>query len=284
MRTTTITIAMALLATLGTGGAAWAGPAAQKSDGSTPGESSDRSAAEPTDAPSMLDVHVARSITRSDALAAKIREDVVRVLRAHRIELDAQTKTRLSIGVGGESYAYRVSLGVLRDGTAADVPAPLSCECTNEELLVRITQSVVDLVPTLRGDVAAEPSPTVPPRTATTPVAGPRADRPAERAPLRGLGRGGVALLAVGGVLAFTGVGLVAAPKPDRFDVADVERPSEPKSSRPAGYAMLATGGAAIVVGAVLLGVDRRRATRRRLSFSPIIGPRLTGFSLATRF
>jgi len=280
MSTSRITIALAPLAMLAIGAPAWAAPAARETDAPEAHEPSEAAAA---DAPSMLDVHVAGSITRSDALAGKIREDVVRVLRAHRIQLETQSSMRLSIGVGGESYAYRVSLGVMRDGVAAEVREPFACECTNEELLVRITQTVVDLVPTLRGEAPAEPAAPAVAHSETTRVASQPADRPAH--PGLGVkGRAGVALLAAGGVLAFTGIGLAAAPKPDRFDTADVERPDAPRSSRPAGYALLATGGAAIVVGAVLLGVDRRRNARRRVVLSPIIDRRLTGFSLVTRF
>ncbi|HWB82239.1 MAG TPA: hypothetical protein VG755_45055, partial [Nannocystaceae bacterium] len=101
-------------------------------------------------ADSMLDVHVGEAIARSDALAEKIRDDVTRVLRAHRIELAQQRSTRLSIGVGGEAYAYRVALTVMKEGAlVGPAEEPWICECTQEELLTRISQSVVDLLPRL---------------------------------------------------------------------------------------------------------------------------------------
>jgi len=233
---------------------------------------------------SMIDVHVGETIPRADALAEKIREDVVRVLRAHRVDLDAQAALRLAVGVGGESYAYRVNLVVMRDGAIVmPAPATWSCECTSEELLVKISQGVVDLVPLLAGEpvtsLDAEPSP---------PVVGHPLDENAidrdERRPLGKLGKGGAAALGLGGGLAIAGAVLLGVGgTPDRGEQG-LETTRNVHGFRPTGAAILGIGGAGIIVGAVLLGIDRKRARSSRVSARPMVGPRLTGFSLTTRF
>jgi hypothetical protein len=248
------------------------------------GPAGDPAQVEPSAEPeSMIDVHVGETISRSDALAAKIREDVVRLLRAHRIELAAQTTTRLVIGVGGEDYAYRVSIGVLRGGTLVPIdPASWPCECTNEELLVQLSQHVVDLVPLLRGQPAAQPA--APRAAVATVVDAHDAPPPSSRRSLGPLGKGGVAALAIGAGLAIGGAVLVARGRPQSRDFMSLEAGAAARDLRPGGYALLGIGGAAIVAGAVLLGVDRHRVGPRRTSWSPMLGPRTTGFSLTTRF
>jgi hypothetical protein len=233
-------------------------------------------------ADSMLDVHVGASIARADVLSAKIRDDVVRVLRAHRIELDQQRETRLVIGVGGEAYAYRVSLSVMRNGALVGDPIePWICECTHEELLTRISQAVVDLVPRMQARAAA-PEPVSPPAPAPLVVSPtPSTDRP------RGLGsfgKAGVATLGAGLVFVGTGIALAVAGDRTHRGPAALEREADGRDARPAGDAMVAIGAAATLVGAVLLAVDRRRARTPTVSLVPLAAPRLGGISLATRF
>jgi hypothetical protein len=239
---------------------------------------------EPTEvaADSMLDVHVGEAIARADALSDKIREDVVRVLRAHRIELDRQTSVRLSIGVGGEAYAYRVAMTVMRDGALVGAAEePWVCECTHEELLTRISQAVVDLVPRLQGREPPEPAPrsepAPPPRLVVETA--PLPERSLGRMGKAGLGvlASGVALLAPGLALAIVGQRIERGP-------FGLEHEGGGRDFAPAGGAMLGIGAAAAIAGAVLLGVDRRRARTRPTSFASLIAPRLGGISLATRF
>lgn len=228
---------------------------------------------------SMLDVHVGASIAHADALSGKIRDDVTRVLRAHRIELDEQRTMRLGIGVGGEAYAYRVAMSVMRDGQLVGAAnEPWICECTHDELLTRISQAVVDLVPTLQGDAEPIAPPTSeegsppPPRVVEADAA--RADRRS----LRVGGKVGVGLLAGGLAVVVGGIALAAAGDRRHREARSLEREVEGRNLAPAGFATLGIGAVATVVGAVLLGRDRRRA--RKLSFAP----RPYGFSLATRF
>lgn len=239
-----------------------------------------------TEAPadSMLDVHVGDAIARADALSAKIREDVTLVLRAHRIELDRQRTMRLSIGIGGEAYAYRVAIAVMRDGAlTGPVDEPWVCECTHEELLTRISQAVVDLVPRLQG--RDEPAP------ASAPSAEPAPPPPlvVETAPMPGrslgrMGKLGVGILAGGVALLAPGIAFAIAGQ--RIDRAShsLEREGDRRDFAPAGSAVLGIAAAAVITGAVLLGVDRRRARSRRTSFAPLAAPRLGGISLTTRF
>lgn len=231
---------------------------------------------------SMLDVHVGDAIPRADALSAKIRDDVTRVLRAHRIELDRQRTMRLSIGVGGEAYAYRVAIAVMRDG-ALTGPAdePWVCECTHEELLTRISQAVVDLVPRLQGRAEPEPAPRREPDPPPPLVV--------ETAPLpeRSLGhtgRAGVGVLAAGLAVLAPGIALAIVGQRTDRGPHGLEREGDRRDFTPTGGALLGIGVAAAIAGAVLLGVDRRRARTRPTSFAPLAAPRLGGISLATRF
>lgn len=237
-----------------------------------------------TPAESMLDVHVGDAIARADALSEKIRADVTLVLRAHRIELDRQRTMRLSIGVGGEAYAYRVAIAVMRDGAlTGPARAPWVCECTHEELLTRISQAVVDLVPRLEGREEPEPAPApsaepAPPPTLVVETA------PMPERSLGRMGKTGVAMLAGGIALLAPGIAFaIAGQRIDRTSYS-LEREGDRRDFAPAGGAVLGIAAAAAITGAVLLGVDRRRARARVTSFAPLAAPRLGGISLTTRF
>src|SRR5690606_38786857 len=101
-------------------------------------------------------------------------------------------------------------------------------------------------------------------------------DRP--RAPLGGLGKSGIALLAAG--LVGTGVGIGLAARGEQIDGGDQ---FDRVDFRPAGFATLGVSAALLVTGAVLLGVDRHRA-KRTATLTPITGPGLVGFTLTGRF
>jgi hypothetical protein len=85
----------------------------------------------------------------------------------------------------------------------------------------------------------------------------PPPDNPDRPGPLGNMGWSGVGLLVAGAAAAITGGALVGVgttrPAADMSQIRDF---------RPTGYALLGTGGAMLVVGAILLGVDRARAKK----------------------
>jgi hypothetical protein len=88
------------------------------------------------------------------------------------------------------------------------------------------------------------------------------------------LGAGG---LATGG--AFVGTG-ETRPERDKSKIRDF---------RPSGYALLGVGGALMITGAVLLGVDRARAKRAargraRMRVIPAVGPENAVLQVRGRF
>jgi hypothetical protein len=74
-------------------------------------------------------------------------------------------------------------------------------------------------------------------------------------------GKAGVALLVVGGLGVIAGITMVAI-KPTYFDQGDPEA-FKYRTTDPPGYAALGVGAAGLIVGAVLLGLDRKQAKRK---------------------
>jgi hypothetical protein len=146
---------------------------------------------------------------------------------------------------------------------------------------VEISQHVVDLLPVLRGEETtastSESTPSSP--SGSTADGDPGTDRS-----LGAGGKAGIGLLVGGVALAATGGGLVGAGVSETREGDALEGDAETRDLRPIGYALLGVGAAVIVTGAVLLGLDRRRARRHQVAIAPAFGPRMTGFSLTARF
>lgn len=88
-----------------------------------------------------------------------------------------------------------------------------------------------------------------------------------------GLAIAGAGAMATGGALA----GIRTTPDPD--DATQL------RDWRPAGYGLLATGGALLITGVILVAVDATtRARGRRAAVAPVLGPRTAGVQLRMRF
>jgi hypothetical protein len=147
------------------------------------------------------------------------------------------------------SYTFHI------DGVRAGAPVGESiageCRlCTEGELVAAIETRLADAI------AAVEPTPAPATEPAPPAVVPPRADAQ-RRAPLGKAGIAGVTLLVGGAAALATGMGLAVAP------VRDADDPRFDVTTRPVGWALLGTGGAIAIAGAVLVGLDRRTARRR---------------------
>lgn len=229
-----------------------------------------------------------------EVIAQRIRVRAEALLRSHEV-LPARTAEdphlRLEIGpLEGDDPGYRCKWTVLRAGKPVDggTGASVCRLCTEDELLehvdAAIERGISQLPPVSTTPVPAvgptdpvAPTTDVPPRTVDDPP------RP-RRAPLGTLGKAGVGVLAVGvGALV---PGIVLAVLPDKVGiVGGNELDKRTISTRIPGIALAAGGGAAIIAGAVLLAVDRKRArSQARLQVAPAWVRRGLGISIEGRF
>ena len=182
---------------------------------------------------------------------------------------DPVIRVRIEVrGDEGDTYAIFSELAV-RGATVEGSLREIVCSlCTESEAVERARSELRRLVPFVRARFRA--ARTAPPPAA--PLAPPRGRK------LGTPGKLGVGLLA-GGTLVFgTGLGLaLAQPRPDPDD------PLREINTRPAGYALLGVGAAALVSGAVLLVIDRR-APRRVTHAAPLLAPGVAGLQLVGRF
>ena len=175
-------------------------------------------------------------------------------------------------GTEGDTYAIFSEVDV-RGKPLEGSPREILCSlCTEGEAVERARSELLRLVPFVRARFRAtavkkpveEPKPIVAP--------------PPRDTGLGTYGKAGVGLLAGGALVFGTGIGLaVAQPRPDKQD------PLREVNTRPVGYAVLGVGAAAIVTGAVLLILDRRKA-RNVAQLAPMIDAGTAGLLVVGRF
>lgn len=132
-----------------------------------------------------------------------------------------------------------------------------------KRLLSQIDQAMPAAEPAVpeAGEAAGEEaaSEDIEPVGSDEPASPAEADEPRARGgPLGAMGKAGVALLVVGGVSVNAGVALLIR-SPTYFP-RDDPNATRITTTRPPGWAMLGGGLTSVVVGAVLLGIDRQRA------------------------
>jgi hypothetical protein len=187
-----------------------------------------------------------------------------------RLGNDPVIRIRVSLQPGASDVFVIHSDVAVRGETVEGSAHDVSCSlCTEGEVVERARGEIVRLVPYVRARFRAVDKPIDKPK--------PEGPKPDPRA-LSNLGKAGIGLLA-GGTLAFAaGLGL-ALSKPR----ADPDNPTNIIETQPAGYAVLAVGGAALVTGAVLLVLDRRKA-KRNAQLAPLGAPGTAGLMLFGRF
>jgi hypothetical protein len=203
-----------------------------------------------------------------------------------------------------DAGGYRVDYVIVYDGkTVKDGAGGFDCQlCTEDELVEKVEALAVQVAPKLvvpGPEADTDPDPERDPdvkdpdgngRRDPDPDGGIVDDDPNR---LGGKGKAGVALLVVGGLGAITGTVLVIR-KPEYFEVGDPHAPTEYSTTRPPGWALLGGGVAVVVVGAVLLGLDRKQAKQRAAAgvggkkatakLHPWFGPQGAGLGVHGRF
>lgn len=169
--------------------------------------------------------------------------------------------------ITGNSPGWEYAITISRAEQPAGLAHFQSCElCTETELVDAIEGRLATIAADLESTPTAEPTVTsapdeVEPTREPLPVSGPG---PTTRP--RGLsaqGKAAVALLALGGAGMVAGIVLAVLPaRPKSGD------PTHEVFTQPPGYAALGTAGVALVVGAVLLALDRKASRRNARQFA----------------
>lgn len=182
----------------------------------------------------------------------------------------------------GEEPGFLYTIWIERNGSAVGDKSQLECTlCTESEIVERIEQGLAAAateLPTAAELSASEAADATDPDPIDSDTTSDQDDLSSTQ-PLGGMGKAGIGLL-VGGA-AGVGVGVALVVRPAKLDRDD---PRFETTTRPPGWAVLATGAAAAVTGAVLLGLDRSRARRARTAVAPWIAPEGGGVVASVRF
>ena len=197
------------------------------------------------------------------------------VIKERLLERGGQVLRDGEVGIGGPSdplvrvtvreldgdepgFNYEIRLVASADKAGASWSETCSL-CTEAELVDSVAAELDKVAASIReleehSSQPEPPPPVVEPDTRSEP-----SQEDGRGLPLKA--KAGIGVLAVGVVAAGVGVGLVLAPAQPLES-----NPLEERHTRPPGFAVLAVGGAALVAGAVLLGLglkERKAADRR---------------------
>jgi hypothetical protein len=226
-------------------------------------------------------ISIADTNHEHDRITTRVQEKICTTLQRHGVDLaQLPAGRRLVVDVRDLESQWIVSVTVEQDGApVAGSPEPSTCR-DDEEMLTELSRATVAAVPLLARQSTATTREVTPrtPQPAPDAMAPPPGPTPGS-APLGIMGKTGIGLLAAGTAGSVIGIALVV-------QGARVDRRLEQRVGydlRPAGYAVLGTSLALGITGAVLLGVDRRRA-RRVQAIVPTVGPGLVGLTAVGRF
>jgi hypothetical protein len=166
--------------------------------------------------------------------------------------------------ITGDDPSWEHTIGVTRGDTVVMAPEMQTCPlCTETELV----EAVEGRLSTIAGKLE-EDAKTLPPSDASTdpttdaaepePKTTPVTTDDTRKGKLGTKGKAGVALVALGAAGVIAGVVLIVLP--DRPKSGD---PTREVFTQPPGYGVLAGGAVSLVVGAVLLGLDRKQAKKQ---------------------
>ncbi|MFO0634123.1 MAG: hypothetical protein U0168_14855 [Nannocystaceae bacterium] len=223
------------------------------------------------------------------ALSRAVDKTLREGLQQHAVALGEATAPKLRLQLRWLDYDRSDYAGAFELQTAGSdawtTAAKFECfACSNTALAKRARE----VLPEALRVAARRPDPEKPATTGTpAPAAGRHPDTGATppgaakpRRALGGLGKGGIAMLAIGVVGVGVGAGLVARKSEESRDAELLIR----TDTAPAGIGLLAGGGALAIVGIALLATDRVRAKRRPVAVTPAATPRFIGLAIAGRF
>lgn len=288
--------------------AAFAPSKSKSSKASKGGETTVEDPGDPSVPPVPVDgpPRVGRIFVDADALGSGGPVVAGRAMRAATGGLEAQAVTITDAPAGPElrvrlaerqAGGYRVEYEIVYDGkTIQNGTGGFDCQlCTEDELIEKVEALAIQVAPKLvvpQEEADPDPGPGPDPDV-KDPDDGrdPDSDDPivdGDPSRLGTKGKAGVALLVVGGLGAITGTVLVVLPPLEEFPTGH-ENAAYVKSARPPGWGVLSVGVAAVVVGAVLLGLDRKQAKRRAAGKAearvhPWLGPDGAGVGVVGRF
>lgn len=165
----------------------------------------------------------------------------------------------VEIEIGGETYAYRFTVTAMRDGEpVVGRPEPIVCECTSEELLVRLDGEVRRAVEELERPVATEPrEPDPPPPHEPDPPPTTGGGPGDADGGLTWRGKLGIGMTAVGGSGVVAGIAMIAAgEQPLLRPGAQIVESRDWRN--PTGYVLLGVGAGVLAGGIVLWVLDAR--------------------------
>lgn len=212
-----------------------------------------------------IEVEVDASITNADAVRGWVEERAARAVRELERRLDAEDVIR--IVVQGGAYDYRISLLLLRHGSALAPdrqPEEIACACGSDQMLETVAAAITAGARTL-GEVADREREEVARQQEEEELRQQETER--QRRTADGttryrpspVGRAGIGVLGAGGVLATSGIVMALQPPQLVNGLQVVVRDwSSP------GYTVLGIGAAAMVGGLTVLLVDVVRCRRDR--------------------
>ncbi len=237
--------------------------------------------------PEYASIWLADSFADAEKLVRAWANDAT-VAGLRKAEIDAEDVADgrvLVVELRGREFKYEITVGVRQGEDWLAKSGPVECKCNPDELVERLTAEVAAVAPELEAKDDSTTGPAVAPATNGGTGSPPDVAPPPsgdDRRPLKAGGKAGVALISVGGAATIAGIVLLALPPQE--DLADDPERTDSTSYRPVGGAVLGVGLAGVIVGAVLLGIDRKRARSRNTALVPTFGPRSAGFVLSTRF
>ena len=226
----------------------------------------------------LLDQQMAEA---ADASARFVREDGIKALEERHgvATVDDRNAPAVVVKLSWKDYensVYRIEISARRPGEPLRLVEAFEANCINDTALANAVVAKLGVAVAqleVRKAEPAEDHPTQPDRGAEDPtVTTPKDKEDRGAAPLGAMGKAGIGLLAGGaaGVLA-GGIVFAQGRKPDHSPGWALDETG--RNFQPPGIALMVSGGAALVAGAILLGVDRRKA-RRNTSAAIIPAPR----------
>lgn len=240
-------------------------------------------AAAPTDpVEARLEIDTSEAGGGAEVLHRRIEERANIVLRQAKVLPGDTDDVAIEVVVrelAGDEPGYAVTFELhAADGSQLAEPLEVNCRlCTETELVARVETELEPVIQVMiqalhEREAASDEAPPAapPPEPAPEPLA--RDAAPREH---KGMLAGGVTLLVVGSGALGAGVGLaIPEPKIDRANPLDLI------TTRPVGYALLASGIVAATAGAVLtaLAIEHRR--KPRWSMAPFGGRHHAGIAI----